>query len=134
MLAAVTGTAKHPGWLIALNVLFALLFLVSAGLQYNDPDPLRWVALYGGAAVVTVLALHTRRGWIGTLAVGAIAALWAAWLWQGLVGYVELSDLWLKMSEKGGKVEEMREAGGLSIVVGWLAVASRAGWRAAPAA
>ena len=33
-------------WLV-----LALLFLVSAALQYNDPDPLYWTVAYGAAAL-----------------------------------------------------------------------------------
>jgi hypothetical protein len=124
---------KNPGWLVALNVVFALLFVVSAGLQYNDPDPVRWAALYGGAAVTTVLALHTRSGWIAAAVVGVVAAVWGGWLWHLVIGHVLFSDFWRKMSEKGGKVEEMREAGGLTIVCTWLSVSSLLGWRASRA-
>ena len=120
---------KHSAVLVAANVVFALLFVVSAGLQYNDPDPLRWIALYGGAAVVTIAALHVRHGWIAAAAVALIAAVWAATLWASISGFVETSDLWRKMSEKGGKVEEFREAGGLSIVATWLAIAAFSGRR-----
>ena len=28
------------------NILFAVLFLISAGLQYNDPDPYIWIPIY----------------------------------------------------------------------------------------
>ena len=48
--------------------------------------------------------------------VGLVAGVWAAIVWAGVLGRVEATDLWRKMSEKGGKVEEMREAGGLSLV------------------
>lgn len=121
---------KHSGVLVALNAVFAALFVISAGLQYNDPDPLRWIALYGGAAVATVAALHRRGGWVAAVVVGLIAAVWGATLWHSVAGNVAASDIYRKMSEKGGKVEEMREAGGLSIVAAWLAVSSLAGWRA----
>ena len=33
-----------------------MLFAVSAGLQFNDPDPLFWVALYSGMAVIAGMA------------------------------------------------------------------------------
>ncbi len=122
---------KHSAVLVAFNVVFAALFVVSAGLQYNDPDPWRWIALYGAAAVATMAALHLRGGWVAALVVGLVAAVWAATLWHSVSGHVEVTDFWRKMSEKGGKVEEMREAGGLSIVAGWLAVSARAGWRKA---
>lgn len=120
---------KHPGILVAANVLFAAMFVLSAGLQYNDPDPAAWIAIYGGAAVATLAALHLRGGWVTAVAVGLVAAAWAGWLWSSVAGQVEATDLWRKMSEKGGKVEELREAGGLTIVAVWLAVSARAGWR-----
>ena len=39
-----------------LNLFLCLLFLVFAGLQFNDPDPGIWVALYALVAVVCGLA------------------------------------------------------------------------------
>ena len=121
----------NPKWLVALNFLFAGLFLISAGLQYNDPDPIRWAALYGGAAIATVLALHTKRGWLLAGMVGLVAAVWGGILWAEVIGHVVPSDLWLKMSEKGGAVEVFREAGGLTIVCAWLSVSSLVGWKLA---
>jgi len=32
---------------------FGLLCVVSAGLQYNDPDPLLWIIIYGVTALVS---------------------------------------------------------------------------------
>jgi hypothetical protein len=108
----------RPGSLAStLTAVFAVLCATSAALQYNDPDPLRWAALYLAAGITAVLALARPRLWWTTAVVGAIAAAWAALLWSGVVNHVEASDVWRKMSEKGGKVEEFREAGGLSLVV-----------------
>ncbi|MEJ7779779.1 MAG: transmembrane 220 family protein [Daejeonella sp.] len=28
------------------NILFCILFIISAGLQYNDPDPYLWIPIY----------------------------------------------------------------------------------------
>jgi hypothetical protein len=100
----------------SLTAVFAVLCVISAGLQYNDPDPIRWAALYLAAGATAVVALVRPRLWWTALAVALGAAAWAALLWSGVVTHVEPSDLWRKMSEKGGKVEELREAGGLSIV------------------
>ena len=36
-------------------IIFALLFTISAALQYNDPDPFLWVCIYGFAAVLSIL-------------------------------------------------------------------------------
>ena len=43
----------------ALHLVFAVLFAISAGLQYNDPDPAGWALLYLAA---TALAVGTFRG------------------------------------------------------------------------
>lgn len=40
-----------------LNAFFVIIFLISAGLQYNDPDPLLWMGIYGYGALVCLLAI-----------------------------------------------------------------------------
>ena len=112
-----------------VNAVFVLLFVLSAALQYNDPDPLRWVAVYLAGAGAALLAMHRRHGWIAAFFVGVLAAVWAAILWADSAPYVSYADFVGKMSEKGGKVEVMREAGGLTIVAVWLAVVAMVGWR-----
>ena len=37
----------------AFNGLMCALFLLSVVVQWNDPDPLRWMAIYGAAFVVS---------------------------------------------------------------------------------
>jgi hypothetical protein len=49
-----------------------------------------------------------------------IAAAWAAYLASQVFGVVGVSDLWMKMSEKGGAVEVGREAAGLAIIAAAL--------------
>lgn len=39
----------------ALAIIYALLCIVSAYLQFNDPDPALWIAIYLFAAIVSVL-------------------------------------------------------------------------------
>lgn len=111
------------------NLVFACLCLVAVGLQYNDPDPIRWMLLYGGGAAATVAALHVDGGWRAAALVALVAAAWGLYWWSGVIGHVQATDLWRKMSEKGGKVEEYREAGGLTIVATWLAAMALVGRR-----
>jgi hypothetical protein len=40
----------------AVNLFLALMFIAFAVVQFNDPDPLVWIAIYGGMAVICVLA------------------------------------------------------------------------------
>ena len=109
-----------PLWFRNVSWTLAALYVVSAALQYNDPDPLRWIAIYLAAAVAAFF-LPLRRWAIPlSFAVSSAALLWAVVLFPDIWGKVGLSDMWLKMSEKGGAVEIEREIGGLVIVVGWL--------------
>jgi hypothetical protein len=40
----------------AVNLILALMFLLFAFLQINDPDPILWIAIYGAMAVVCIVA------------------------------------------------------------------------------
>ena len=114
------ASGAAPIWFRNVSWAMAALYLFSAALQYNDPDPLRWMAIYVAAAVAAA-ALPLRRWAIPLSFVVALAALaWAAILTPEIWGRVGFTDLWRKMSEKGGAVEVEREIGGLVIVVGWL--------------
>ena len=43
-----------------VNFLLAVMFLFFAFLQVDDPDPLIWILVYGGMAVLGVLAMFDR--------------------------------------------------------------------------
>lgn len=113
-----------PGWFRHASWFMAALFGLCVVLQVNDPDPLRWMLIYGAAMVVT-FALPVKRevAFLGLVA-GAAALIWAIVLSMHVWGVIELGDLWKKMSEKGGAVEVGREAGGLWIEAVWLLAAS----------
>lgn len=118
MKAPVATWFKVMSWAMA-----GLLFLCVA-LQYNDPDPIRWMVMYGAGAVASVV-LPIKKPAAGlALVVGLIALAWAAALIYAVWGQVAVSDLTGKMSEKGGAVEVGREAGGLVIEGVWLMVAA----------
>lgn len=113
-----------PTWFKALAWVMAALLGVCVVLQYNDPDPVRWMVMYGAGAVVSAL-LPFKKPLAGLgILVGLIAAAWAIYLIQSVWGVIALSDLPNKMSEKGGAVEAGREAGGLVIEAVWLLFAS----------
>jgi hypothetical protein len=40
-----------------LNFILAIMFLLFAFLQVNDPDPLIWITIYGVMAVLAILAM-----------------------------------------------------------------------------
>ncbi len=64
-----------------LAIVFAVLFLISAGLQYNDPDPYLWYFIYGVAALVSFLFVFDRLPmWLALLA-GVIFIVGGIYTW-----------------------------------------------------
>ena len=118
MMAPVSTWFKVVSWAMA-----GLLFLCVA-LQYNDPDPIRWMVMYGAGAVASVALPIKKPAAALALVVGLVALAWAATLIYAVWGQIELSDLTNKMSEKGGAVEVGREAGGLLIEGVWMMFAA----------
>jgi hypothetical protein len=43
-----------------LKIFFAVLFLLFALVQINDPDPLLWIIVYGSMMVVSVMSIYHR--------------------------------------------------------------------------
>lgn len=112
------------GWFRLASYVMAALLAVCVALQYNDPDPIRWMAIYGAAMVIAAL-LPSRKNLVPAgFLVAALTLAWAAYLLYDVWGRMEVADLVEKMSEKGGAVEEGRESGGLAIAGCWLLFAS----------
>lgn len=105
-------------WQVA-NGIMALLFLFSAAVQLNDPDPLWWVAVYAGAAALC--ALELRRGapaW-AVIALALVAFAWSASIWLR-VRDVPIASLFAEWEMRDVQVEEARETYGLAIVGAWM--------------
>jgi hypothetical protein len=104
-----------------INGVMAALFLFAVVVQYNDPDPVRWMAIYGAACVVAVSAAIRGRAprWLAAI-VGIVALAWALdWAFgvSSLGLYAHMFDAW---EMKSVPIEEAREASGLLIVAVWM--------------
>jgi hypothetical protein len=111
--------------LVALNVLMALLFGLSAALQWNDPDPVPWMLIYGVAAVTCVLFIARRfLPWLVPALVGAAAFGWAVVLVpKGLDGMLHHpKEVFSTLHMMSPNVEEAREMLGLVVVGLWMLV------------
>jgi hypothetical protein len=101
------------------SLLMAVLFLLSAALQYNDPDPLIWIALYVSAALASLTSSRSpARAWPPAL-VGGISLVWAVAIGIRL----EPGSPGRMFDEFGMEsvaIEEAREATGLLIVAAWM--------------
>lgn len=103
----------------------AALFFLFAAVQYNDPDPVQWMLLYGGIATLYVLAALGRPNrpatWVGLAAALSWAFTYVPDFWQwvqmGMPSIVET------MKAETPYVELTREFLGLLIAAGgcaWL--------------
>jgi Transmembrane family 220, helix len=107
--------------------IMAAAFAAAALLQYNDADALRWILVYGAAAVLSgVAAWRGAAPAAAAACLAAIALTWALVLAAGLptVGvYAHVFDSW-RMHSTG--VEEARESLGLLLVAACAVVIAAA--------
>lgn len=112
----------------AFNLIFCLLFIVSAALQYNDPDPYVWVPIYLYGAWFCYQAFNGKYFPTAYLAGIIIFSIYALFLWFDKTGvlswYKEHQAENIVQSMKATKpwIEETREFGGLLILIIALAV------------
>jgi hypothetical protein len=94
----------------------ACLFAICIAVQYNDPDPLVWMALY---LVPLVLSLRAFRGradlWPNLVPAAAYSLAALRWAPPFTAGYLDN--------------EEAREAGGLLLSGLWMALLAWRAWR-----
>lgn len=105
-----------------LNWIMCALFLLSAAVQWNDPDPVRWMAIYGVAfAICLATGLRAPVPAMAPLLVAAVALAWAIAIIDGgrTTGYSHMFDAW---EMKSANVELAREATGLLIAGVWMVV------------
>jgi Transmembrane family 220, helix len=104
------------------NWVMIAAFLFSAAVQYNDPDPVRWILIYGLAALACILQVRGLLKWYLPAAVGATAFGWGASLAPGVIGKTTLGEMFQSFHMINTVVEEAREMGGLLIVAAWMGV------------
>jgi hypothetical protein len=107
-----------------VNFLLAIVFLVFAFLQINDPDPLIWILIYGAMAVVCVMAIFSYYP------LRFMILLLVAYVGYSFF-YIDGVTEWLKQENKAALfdnvakmehlyIEESREFLGLMICIGVL--------------
>jgi hypothetical protein len=115
-------------------VLLAVLFLFFSALQYNDPDPARWMAVYGCAGVVSATAAFRPHGAaLPAAALAVVTLAWALATFAGVSGRVPLGEVFAAARMIDSNVERVREALGLVMVAGWSATVAVRGRRRGPA-
>lgn len=107
---------------VAVNTVMLLAFVGSAVVQWNDPDPVRWMLLYSSAAVACALHLFGVLPWRLAAAVGVVALVWSAIWAPGVITNAPIGQLFTTYQMMSPEIEEARELLGLLIVAGWMAV------------
>jgi hypothetical protein len=109
----------------AFNIIMALLFVLAASVQLNDPDSLVWISLYLSATVLCVAHAFQKLPSYWAAAFALVASLWALTLVPTFWGQVSLTDVFGHVGMKTEEVEVAREFGGLMIVAVWMGVLER---------
>lgn len=99
-----------------LNIAIALLFLLFAIFQLNDPDGFSWVVLYVYVAIMGLLAAFGKYNLALLIPGLAIFALYFIYLIPSVIDFLSSGeDLMNRMAPDKVFIERSREAGGLLI-------------------
>lgn len=110
------------------NILFGILFLISAGLQYNDPDPYIWIPIYLYAAILCGLAAANKffpPAFLIGILVYAGYAVYLFFTKDGVLDWMQkhdAEDIAASMQATRPWIENAREFFGLLIVIVVLTV------------
>lgn len=110
------------------SAVFCAIFLLSAAVQWNDPDPLAWVAGYLLAAGLSLSAVFGRI----SVAANAVAAIGFGVWCLSLAGTIPgaPAEAFTSFEMQAPTHEEPREAVGLLICTLWTALLAWRGGRA----
>jgi len=107
----------------------AALLAFAAYVNFNDPDPVRWVAIYGVACAASIFASIT-----GTVppavpaAIGGVALVWGLALSRRVPSFDTYTHMFDEWEMKSETVEVARETCGLLIVAVWMAAVALHSW------
>ena len=110
------------------NIIFIVLFILFAALQYNDPDPYIWMPIYLFAAFLCYKAIkhqYPRALYIAGLVVYLGYAVFLVFDKTGVINWAEAhhaENIVQTMKAEKPWIEETREFGGLLIVITVLVV------------
>lgn len=101
-----------------LNIFLAIIFILFAVVQFNDPDPYFWVAIYGAVAAVSVFAIRQKYNRPFLIFLMAICVVGSIYYFPGLIELFsdhEIGDIAKSMKAEKPFIEKSRESLGLMI-------------------
>jgi hypothetical protein len=107
----------------AFNILFCILFIISAGLQYNDPDPSLWIPIYLFGALLCFKAcqgIYYPRAYLAGIAFYAIYGIYLFFNHDGVMNWItdhQAENIAQSMKATTPWIEQTREFFGLLILI-----------------
>ncbi len=109
-----------------MKIIYALLTTILFSfviVQYNDPDPILWVPIYGYGTVLLAMATAGKYHRVATM-IGIIGySIGAIYLFPSVIEWIEKEhgqNLMQRMADSKMYIEETRECGGLIIAAIFL--------------
>ncbi len=105
------------------NLLFCILFVFSAALQYNDPDPYIWIPIYGYGAILCWMAFRGNyypRAYLAGIAAYTVYAIFLFFEKDGVWDWAtkhNAEDIAQTMKAETPWIEDTREFFGLLILI-----------------
>ena len=105
------------------NIIFCVLFVFSAALQYNDPDPYLWMPIYLYGAMLCWLAFKNKfypKAYLAGIAVYLIYGIYLFFTKDGVWDWItkhNAEDIAATMKAETPWVEDAREFFGLLILI-----------------
>ena len=107
----------------AFNLFFCILFVFSAALQYNDPDPYLWIPIYIYGAILCWLAFRNRfypKACMAGIIIYTVYAVGLFFWKNGVLDWAtkhNAEDIAATMKAEKPWIEETREFFGLAILI-----------------
>ncbi len=104
-----------------MAAIMGFVFVAFASVQFNDPDPATWIAVYGAAAFLS-LAAAGGRTWPRFSLVFSLGVLVWSLMLLPQVRHVTMAEIFGSFAMKTAAIEEAREGLGLLIVSVWTGI------------
>lgn len=110
------------------NYVMGGLFIISAALQFNDPDPYLWITIYVVAALLAYMNIvnkHDRLSHLGMLLACLIYGFTLVFKKDGVISWFndhQAESLVQSMKATKPWIENAREFGGLMIIAVFLVI------------
>ncbi|MBH54558.1 MAG: hypothetical protein CMI18_09465 [Opitutaceae bacterium] len=108
-----------------VNWVLCFLFFLSAFLQYNDPDPIAWMLMWGAAGVVCLFFGLGSLPLILPITIALVGLVWAGLLLPRIIetfDSIRWNEIFMQATMSNITVEWAREFGGLIVIAGWMSL------------